>query len=48
VTEDEARAGLSDLLPQVVDQLTPQGQLPEADQLLSSIDEFERELAQRS
>jgi uncharacterized protein YidB (DUF937 family) len=48
VSEDEARTGLSELLPQVVDHLTPQGQLPESDQLLSSIDDFERELQQRT
>lgn len=48
VSEDEARTGLSELLPQVVDQLTPQGQLPEPDQLLSRIDEFERELQQQT
>lgn len=48
VSEDEARTGLSQLLPQMVDQLTPRGQVPESDQLLSSIDQFERELAQRS
>ena len=48
LSEDEARTGLSQLLPQVVDQLTPQGQVPESDQLLSSIDQFERELGQRS
>ena len=48
VSEDEARIGLSELLPQVVDHLTPQGQLPESDQLLSSIDDVERELQQQS
>jgi uncharacterized protein YidB (DUF937 family) len=47
VSEDEARAGLSELLPQVVDRLTPEGQLPEPEQLLSTIDDFDRELQQR-
>lgn len=44
VSEDEARMGLSQLLPEVVDHFTPGGQLPEQNQLLSSIDEFERRL----
>lgn len=44
VSEDEVRGGLAQLLPEVVDHLTPQGQLPEQDQLLSSIDDFERRL----
>lgn len=47
VSEDEARAGLSQLLPQVVDHLTPQGQLPDADQLSASLDEAERELQEQ-
>jgi uncharacterized protein YidB (DUF937 family) len=46
VSEDDARAGLSELLPQVVDYLTPHGQLPEPDQLVSRIDDVERELQQ--
>ena len=48
VSEDEARMGLSELLPNVVDQLTPQGHLPEPDQLFSSIDEVERELQEQT
>jgi uncharacterized protein YidB (DUF937 family) len=48
VSQDEARAGLSALLPQVVDHLTPQGQLPDDDQLASRVDEFAQELQQRS
>jgi uncharacterized protein YidB (DUF937 family) len=44
ISEDDARHGLSALLPQVVDQLTPQGQMPEQDQLLASIDDFARQL----
>jgi uncharacterized protein YidB (DUF937 family) len=47
VSEDEARAGLAELLPNVVDQFTPQGEFPAADQFLASIDQFERELQQR-
>jgi uncharacterized protein YidB (DUF937 family) len=40
VSEDEARQGLSQLVPEVVDHLTPQGQVPPADELLASIDRF--------
>jgi uncharacterized protein YidB (DUF937 family) len=40
ITEDEARHGLSQLVPEVVDRLTPQGQVPATDQLLASIDQF--------
>jgi uncharacterized protein YidB (DUF937 family) len=48
VSEDEARTGLAELLPQVVDHLTPGGQLPDAQQLHSSVDELQRELQQRA
>ena len=48
VSDNEARTGLSALLPQVVDSLTPQGQLPDEDQLLSSVDQFARELETRN
>jgi uncharacterized protein YidB (DUF937 family) len=48
VSEDEARTGLSQLLPQVVDHLTPQGQLPDPDQVSSSIDEAARELEEQT
>ena len=40
ISDDEARQGLSQLVPEVVDHLTPQGQMPAADQLLASIDQF--------
>jgi len=40
ISEDEARQGLSHLVPEVVDHLTPQGQVPPADELLASIDRF--------
>jgi uncharacterized protein YidB (DUF937 family) len=45
ISEDEARHGLSQLVPEVVDHLTPQGQLPPADELLASIDRFSSRLA---
>jgi uncharacterized protein YidB (DUF937 family) len=44
VSEDEAREGLSELLPEVVDRVTPQGQLPGEDELNNSIDDFVRRL----
>jgi uncharacterized protein YidB (DUF937 family) len=44
VSEDDARSGLSALVPHVVDQLTPQGQMPEQDQLTASIDAFAKQL----
>jgi uncharacterized protein YidB (DUF937 family) len=44
LSEDETREGLSELLPEVVDRVTPEGRLPEQDQLLASIDDFERRL----
>ena len=44
LSEEQTRSGLSDLLPEVVDRLTPGGQMPATDQLLSSIDEYERRL----
>ena len=46
VSEDEARGGLAQLLPDVVDHFTPDGTLPPTDQLLASIDEYERRLGQ--
>jgi uncharacterized protein YidB (DUF937 family) len=48
VSEDEARMGLSALLPQLVDQLTPEGQVPDDDRLSARLGEFEREFEQRS
>lgn len=44
VSEDEARLGLSELLPEVVDRFTPQGQLLGEDELNNSIDDFVRRL----
>jgi len=40
ISEDEAAHGLSQLVPEVVDHLTPQGQLPPENELLASIDRF--------
>jgi uncharacterized protein YidB (DUF937 family) len=44
VSEDEARTGLSQLLPEVVDHFTPGGQLGPQEQLLASIDDFARQM----
>lgn len=44
VSEEDARLGLSELLPEVVDRFTPQGQLLGEDELNSSIDDFVRQL----
>lgn len=45
ISTDEARSGLSQLLPEVIDHLTPDGQVPASDQLLSSVDEYLKRLA---
>ena len=44
ISEDEARHGLSQLVPEVVDHLTPKGQVPPADELVASIDRFASQL----
>ena len=44
VTPDEARTGLSQLLPDVVDRLTPDGQVPDDERLGQSVDDFLREM----
>jgi uncharacterized protein YidB (DUF937 family) len=48
VSEDDARTGLSALLPGLVDQLTPDGQMPDDDRLSTRLGEFEQELGQRT
>ena len=45
ISEDETRHGLSELMPEVVDRLTPDGQMPAQDRLLASIDDFERRMS---
>jgi uncharacterized protein YidB (DUF937 family) len=42
ISEDEASRGLSQLLPEVVDRMTPDGQVPDADALANSVDAFAR------
>ena len=44
VTEQQASEGLSQLVPEVVDHLTPEGQVPEFDQLNSSVDSLLRRM----
>lgn len=44
VTEEEARMGLAELLPEAVDHFTPTGQLPSHDQLDASIEDYVRQL----
>ncbi|HLB17118.1 MAG TPA: YidB family protein [Burkholderiales bacterium] len=42
LTESEASVGLSQILPDVVDRLTPQGQMPDLDALVASVSDLER------
>jgi uncharacterized protein YidB (DUF937 family) len=42
ISQDEASRGLSELLPEVVDRMTPDGEVPDADALADSVDDFAR------
>jgi uncharacterized protein YidB (DUF937 family) len=44
ITPDEASRGLSELLPEVVDRITPDGTVPDADALANSVNDFVRRL----
>jgi uncharacterized protein YidB (DUF937 family) len=44
LSEQEASAGLTEVLPQVVDRLTPQGEMPDLDSLASSVGDLRRRL----
>jgi uncharacterized protein YidB (DUF937 family) len=44
VSEEDASTGLSQLMPEVVDRLTPDGQLPDDSSLLDSVDSFIKRL----
>ncbi len=44
---DDARSGLSQLLPEVVDHFTPQGELPPADQFSSTLGDMLHQFEQR-
>ena len=42
ISQDEASRGLSQLLPEVVDRMTPDGEVPDASALANSVDDFAR------
>src|SRR5262245_41609332 len=44
ISEDDAARGLSQLLPEVVDHMTPDGGVPDDDALANSVDQFSRRL----
>ena len=44
VTPREATDGMSELLPEVVNHMTPQGELPDGDQLTQSVDDLRRRM----
>src|SRR5262245_19587056 len=44
VSREEASEGMSELLPEVVNHVTPEGQLPESDQLTQSVDDLRRRM----
>ncbi len=44
LSEDEVSSGLSQLLPEVVDRMTPGGDVPDADALANSVDDLGRRL----
>jgi uncharacterized protein YidB (DUF937 family) len=43
VSEAEAGAGLAQLLPDVIDRVTPGGQAPDLDQLVASVADLSRQ-----
>jgi uncharacterized protein YidB (DUF937 family) len=45
ISPEEASSGLSALLPEVVDRMTPDGTVPDADALAKSVDDFVRRLS---
>jgi uncharacterized protein YidB (DUF937 family) len=42
ISEDEAARGLSELLPEVVDRVTPEGDVPDGGTLTNSVDDLAR------
>ena len=44
LSEQQASEGLTEVLPEVVDRLTPQGQVPELDALSASVGDLQRRL----
>jgi uncharacterized protein YidB (DUF937 family) len=47
VSEAEAASGLSQLLPEVVDRMTPEGEVPDLDSLAESVDAFAQRYGMR-
>jgi uncharacterized protein YidB (DUF937 family) len=47
VSEQDASRGLSELMPEVVDRVTPNGQLPDAASLLATVDSLIHRLGSR-
>jgi uncharacterized protein YidB (DUF937 family) len=47
ISEDEASRGLSQLLPEVVDRVTPDGEIPPLDSLTSNFDDLARRFGGR-
>jgi len=47
VSEEEASRGLSQLLPEVVDRVTPNGEVPDFDALVNSVDDLNRRMDTR-
>ena len=47
LSEEETSRGLSQLLPEVVDRVTPGGQVPDFDTLSNSVDDLARQLGMR-
>jgi uncharacterized protein YidB (DUF937 family) len=45
LSDEQTRQGLSELMPEVVDRLTPEGRMPAQDRLLASIDDFEQRMS---
>ena len=44
VTPQEATQGMSELLPEVVNHVTPEGEMPDGDQLTQSVDDLRRRM----
>ena len=44
LSEQQTSEGLTEVLPEVVDRLTPQGQVPELDALSASVGDLQRRL----
>jgi uncharacterized protein YidB (DUF937 family) len=42
LTEEQASTGLSQILPEVVDRVTPQGKVPDLDALAASVGDLQR------